>query len=193
MFLRSFGRESFAVSGPLALTGAPHIRRALSADEERASCSSARKFTTRFFQRRPRGRTGVPACHLAVRVGRCDQLPFGLSPLSTSMLGTQQKRPRSRLRSLFPLGRERLTLPGFEPDTWSLRHLPHGSNAYRQLRVSDGDGFGTSPPHTVPFRVKPQLHGTRTEQEQRKGTKTGRQSPRESLQIGTTRRSLDLL
>ncbi len=28
MFLRSFGRESFAVVGPLALTGAPHIRRA---------------------------------------------------------------------------------------------------------------------------------------------------------------------
>ncbi|SRR6266849_401081 len=28
MFLRSFGRESFAVVGPLALTGALHIRRA---------------------------------------------------------------------------------------------------------------------------------------------------------------------
>ena len=45
-----------------------------------ADSSSAREFITRFLQRRPRGRTGLPACRLAVHVGRCDQLPRGLPP-----------------------------------------------------------------------------------------------------------------
>ena len=39
-------------------------------------CSSARRFVSRFLQRRPRDR------HLAVPLGPCDQVPGGLSPPS---------------------------------------------------------------------------------------------------------------
>ena len=63
----SLGRESFAAHCPLALLGS-----ALSS----GSYSSAREFAPRCFQRSPRGR------RLAVRLGRYDQLPGGLSPPS---------------------------------------------------------------------------------------------------------------
>jgi hypothetical protein len=63
----AFGRESFAVSCPLALAGNACYP---------ASCSSARGFASRFSQRSPHGR------RLVFSSGRCDQPPGGLSPPS---------------------------------------------------------------------------------------------------------------
>src|SRR5713101_1841763 len=97
MFLRSFGRESFAVVGPLALTGAPHIRRApflLLKDAlpvRRLASSLPASFSADLAV--------VPACRLAVRVGRCDQLPRGLPPpIQCPMLGTPTKSPLASSR-----------------------------------------------------------------------------------------------
>jgi hypothetical protein len=45
-----------------------------------SSCSLARSFTTRFFQHSPRD------SRLALRVGRCDLLPRGLSPSYSSVM-----------------------------------------------------------------------------------------------------------
>jgi len=79
----SLGRESFAVVCPLALLGS-----ALSSD----SCSSALGFAPRCFQRSPHGR------RLAVRLGRHDQLPRGLSPPSHSPCWAhKQRRPAPRI------------------------------------------------------------------------------------------------
>ena len=63
-----------------------------------------------------------------------------------------------------PVTQRGMTLPGFEPDKRSVRHVRPGSGEYRQLQFSDGEGSGGSPPRPVASRVKPRAHGTRTEQ-----------------------------
>jgi len=65
-----------------------------------------------------------------------------------------------------PVTQRGMTLPGFEPDKWSVRHVPNNSSEYRRGRVSEGEGSGDRPRSPVATRVEPRARGTRTEQEQ---------------------------
>src|SRR5437870_1529153 len=88
----SLGRESFAASCPLALLGTAFSS---------GSCSSARRFAPRCFQRSPHGR------RLAVRLGRYDQLPGGLTPPSHPPCWAHKKKAGAVAPAIAP--------PGLEP------------------------------------------------------------------------------
>ena len=83
---RLLGRESFAVICPLALLAPPHIRFLFVAPQVSLPASFSESLT-------------IP--RLAVRSGRCDQLPRGLSPPSRWSCWAHKKRKPARTPAFF--------------------------------------------------------------------------------------------